>query len=67
MILVFFFKFSRQICRALRFFPPILQPFYFPSGQTLTSEYYIKVVLEKEVTQLVLRRQVTGDLRKESC
>ena len=66
MILVFF-KFSRQICRALRFVPPILQPFYFPSCQTLTSEYYIKVVLEKAVKPLTLRQQVTGDLRKESC
>ena len=31
-----------------------------PSGQTLTSEYYIKEILEKEVKPLTSRRQVTG-------
>ena len=31
-----------------------------PSGQTLTSEYCIKEILEKEVKPLTLRRQVTG-------
>ena len=31
-----------------------------PSGQTLTSEYYIKEILENEVRPLTSRRQVTG-------
>ena len=31
-----------------------------PSGQTLTSEYYTKEILEKEVKPLTSRRQVTG-------
>ena len=31
-----------------------------PTGQTLTSEYYINQILEKEVKPLTSRRQVTG-------
>ena len=31
-----------------------------PTGQTLTSEYYINQTLEKEVKALTSRRQVTG-------
>ena len=31
-----------------------------PTGQTLTSEYYINQILEKEVKRLTSRRQVTG-------
>ena len=31
-----------------------------PSGQTLTSEYYIKEILENEVRPLTSKRQVTG-------
>ena len=67
MILFFFFSFRAKFAGRFVFFPPILQPFYFPSGQTITPEYYIKVILEKEVKPLTLRRQVTGDIRKESC
>ena len=33
-----------------------------PTGQTLSSEYYIKQILEKEVKPLILRHQVTGGL-----
>ena len=31
-----------------------------PSGETLTSEYYIKEIIEKEVKPLTSRRKVTG-------
>ena len=31
-----------------------------PSGQNLTSEYYIKEILEKELKSLTSRREVTG-------
>ena len=33
-----------------------------PTGQTLSSEYYIKQILEKEVKPLISRHQVTGGL-----
>ena len=33
-----------------------------PTGQSLTSEYYINQILEKEVKPLTPRRQVTGSL-----
>ena len=34
--------------------------YILPSGQTLTSDYYVKEIPEKEVTPLTLRWQVTG-------
>ena len=33
-----------------------------PTGQTLSSEYYIKLILEKEVKLLISRHQETGGL-----
>ena len=34
--------------------------YMLPTGQTLTTEYYINQIFEKEVKRLTSRRQVTG-------
>ena len=39
-----------------------------PTGQTLTSEYYINQILKKEVKPFTSRRQVTGDpIERKLC